>query len=422
MKSKRLRLAWLYILLALAAIVVLVYLSGRKPVPQVTAHTVSRGNLSSVISTNGKVEPVAPNEMRALVQSHVTKVHATEGQLVKKGQPLVDLDDIQLRADVSRANEQLLSNQEDLRIARAGGQATRLAQLDSDIRKTELDRSQLQTKVGTLEKLVAQQAATPQELTETRASLARTESERDRLVASRADFVRQAKLDVDRLSLLVSQVQENLHNLQQKLDSTHVSAPADGTLYSLPVHVNDPVKEGDLLAAVADLKNVRVRAFVDEPELGELAPGQTVVITWDAMPRLKWEGRTAQLPRQVVQHGTRTVGELLCPINNDDQRLIPNTNVNVRIELALRGGVIVVPRGAVLFEGAHRSVFLIESGRLIESGTPNSTLHKREIRLGISDSTTYEVVSGLKEGDVIALLGNIEPRDGMKVRVEEQPE
>src|SRR5579864_1589058 len=104
MKSKRLRLAWLYILLALAAIVVLVYLSGRKPVPQVTAHTVSRGNLSSVISTNGKVEPVAPNEMRALVQSHVISVHATEGQFVKKGQPLVDLDDVQLRADVSRAN------------------------------------------------------------------------------------------------------------------------------------------------------------------------------------------------------------------------------------------------------------------------------------------------------------------------------
>jgi HlyD family secretion protein len=422
MKSKRLRLAWLYVVLALAAIVALVYLSGRKPVPHVTAHTVARGNLSSVISTNGKVEPVAPNEMRSLVQSHVTKVHATEGQLVKKGQPLVDLDDIQLRADVSRANEQLLSNQENLRIARAGGQATQLAQLDGDIRKNELERTRLQANETKLEKLVSQQAATPQELTDTRANLARTESDRDRLVASRADFVRQTKLDVDRLTLLVSQAQENLHNLQQKLNSTHVSAPADGTLYSLPIHVNDPVKEGEMLAAVADLKHVRVRAFVDEPELGELAPGQTVVITWDAMPRQTWTGRTSQLPRQVVQHGTRTVGELLCPINNDDQRLIPNTNVNVRIELALRAGVIVVPRGAVLFEGSHRSVFLIESGRLIESGTPNSTLHKREVSLGISDSTTYEVLSGLKEGDAIALLGNIEPRDGMKVRVEEQPE
>jgi multidrug efflux pump subunit AcrA (membrane-fusion protein) len=118
----------------------------------------------------------------------------------------------------------------------------------------------------------------------------------------------------------------------------------------------------------------------------------------------------------VVAHGTRTVGELLCPINNDDQRLIPNTNVNVRIELAVRANVLIVPRGAILFEGSqHRSVFVVESG------TPDSILHKREVLLGIPDSTRYEVLSGVKEGDVVAILGNIVPKDGMKVRVE-QPE
>ena len=204
-----------------------------------------------------------------------------------------------------------------------------------------------------------------------------------------------------------------MQSLQQKLNSTHITAPADGTLYSLPVHMNDLVKEGDLIAAVADLKHIRVRAFVDEPELGELVPGQNIVVTWDALPGRTWTGHTTQIPRQVVPHGTRTVGELLSPINNDDQRLIPNTNVNVRIELAVRSSVLAVPRGAILFEGAHRSVFIVESG------TPNSTLHKREVHLGISDSTTYEVLSGVNEGDVVAILGNLsEPSDGMKVRVE----
>jgi multidrug efflux pump subunit AcrA (membrane-fusion protein) len=75
-----------------------------------------------------------------------------------------------------------------------------------------------------------------------------------------------------------------------------------------------------------------------------------------------------------------------------------------------------VPRGAILFEGSqHRSVFVVESG------TPDSILHKREVLLGIPDSTRYEVLSGVKEGDVVAILGNIVPKDGMKVRVE-QPE
>jgi HlyD family secretion protein len=412
MKSKRLKLAWLYIVLALGAIVALVELSGRKPVPNVPTQMVSRANLSSAIPTNGKVEPITPYEMRSLVQSHVTNIHATEGQLVKKGQPILDLDEGQLRADLSRTREELVTNQENLRIAQTGGQVTQLAQLDGEIRKTEVERARLQASIATLEKLVAQQAATPHDLSEAHASLARTESDRDRLIASRADFVRQTKLDTDRISLLVSQSQETLQNLQQKLNSTHITAPANGTLYSLPVQVNDPVKDGDLLAAVADLKQIRVRAFVDEPDMGELAAGENITVTWDALPGRTWTGRMTQIPRQVVAHGTRTVGEVLCPVNNDDQRLIPNTNVNVRIALAERTNVLVVPRGAILFDGPHRYVFVVESG------TPSSTLHKREVQLGISDSTRYEVLSGLKEGDVVALIGNITPTDGMKVRVE----
>jgi HlyD family secretion protein len=415
MRAKRLKLVWFSVALVLGAIAALVFWSGRKSVPDVSVQVVARGNLSAAIITNGKIEPVTPYEMRALVPSHVTAVAATEGQLVKKGQLLLELDNVQLQADVAHAREAMVANQESLRIARAGGQATQLALLDSDIRKDELDHARLQGDVTALEKLVAQQAATPQELTNKRAELARTEADQRRLEASRADFVGQAKLDVDRLALLVQQSQENLRDLEQKLASTHVTAPVDGTLYALPVQMNDPVKVGDLLAAVADLRHIRVRAFIDEPELGQLAPGQTVIVTWDAMPNRTWTGRTGQIPRQVVQHGTRTVGDLLCPIDNDDQRLIPNTNVNVRIELQIRDNVIGVPRGAILFDGARRFVFVVERG------TPYSVLHKREVHLGISDSTTYEVLGGLNVGDVIALPSNLELKDGMKVNVV-QPE
>jgi HlyD family secretion protein len=413
MKSKRLRLAWLFIVLALGAIAALIWLSGQKPVPSVETQTVVRADLSSAILTNGKVEPVTPYEMRALIQSHVTKIDVTEGQSVKKGQLLVELDEGQLRGDVSRAREELATNQENLRVALAGGRVTQLAQLDSEIRKTDIERTRLQKLVSDLEKLVSQQAATQQELIEARANLTRADADHDRQATSRAEFVRQAKLDADASTLLVAQSKETLNNLQEKLNSTRIVAPADGTLYALPMHVNDPVKDGDLIAAVADLRHVRVRAFVDEPDLGYLAPGQNVVVTWDALPGRTWTGRTAQVPRQVVAHGTRTVGELLCPVNNDDQRLIPNTNVNVRIALDTRTNVLVIPRGAVAFEGSRRSVYVVESG------TSNSILHKREVELGISDSTRYEVKSGLKEGDVIALLSNIDqPADGMKVRVQ----
>jgi HlyD family secretion protein len=411
MKIQRSRRVWIYVRLAIAAVVVVVVLSERTPTPQVPVQTVTRATLSAAISTNGRIEPITPYEMRTLVSSHVTKVHVKEGQPVKAGQPLVDLDDSELQAGIAREKETLLNNQENLRIARSGGKMTELAQLDSDIHKASVEHDRLQANIGALEKLVAQQAATQQELTDARASLGRTEADQRRLQAARMDFVRQAKLDEDRIALLVQQSQNNLRELQEKLASAHVKAPINGTLYSFPVHVNDSIKEGELLASVADLKQVRVRAFVDEPELGLLEPGQTLVVTWDALPNHSWTGKTDQVPRQVVPHGTRTVGELLCPLNNDDQRLIPNTNVNVQIHLRTRENVVTAPRGAVVREGSRRYVFVAE-----DDG-PTTRLHKREIKIGIADSTTYEIVSGLNEGEQIALPSNLALKEGMKVQI-----
>jgi HlyD family secretion protein len=409
MTTKRPKRVWIYVVAALAAIIVLVWLSERQPVPDVPVQTVTRASLSAAITTNGKIEPIAPHEMRALVGSHVTKVLAREGQHVKKGELLVQLESAQIEAEKAQARETLVSNQESLSIARAGGRASELAQIESDLQKTEVERDRLTKNVAALEKLVAKQAATQQELILERANLARAASDKLRLEAARADFLRRNKVDLDRLTLLVQQSQDNLRDIEQKLASTHVTAPVDGTLYALPVHVNDPIKEGDLLAAVADLRQIRVRAFVDEPELGVLESGQTLVINWDALPNRTWTGKTEQIPRQVVPHGTRSVGELLCPVDNDDQKLIPNITVNVRIQLRSRNNVVVVPRGAVVFEGTRRFVFMVEEN------LPSSRLHKREVKIGISDSTTYEVESGLNEGEMIALPSNLELRDGMKV-------
>src|SRR5258708_39530239 len=109
---------------------------------------------------------------------------------------------------------------------------------------------------------------------------------------------------------------------------------------------------------MADLHKVRVRAFIDEPELGALEANEPVKITWDALPSRSWVGRTEILPKQVVPHQNRSVGELLCAVNNDKLELLPNINVNVRINSRERIGVLAVPRGAVAGEGGRGYVFL----------------------------------------------------------------
>jgi HlyD family secretion protein len=185
-------------------------------------------------------------------------------------------------------------------------------------------------------------------------------------------------------------------------------------LYSLPVKAGDYVKVGDLLAEMADLHKVRVRAFIDEPELGGLEPGEPVRITWDALPNRTWMGKTQVIPKQVVARGARSVGELLCEVNNDKLELLPNINVNVRINSRERINVLTVPRGAVDAEGGRRFVFVVLRNAI---GVGKATLQKREIRVGIADATNYEVIDGLQEGEMVALPGDVDLKDGMPVKI-----
>jgi HlyD family secretion protein len=404
----------LYLLLAGALAYVLVGLSGRKPVPKISAVTPMRENLVSSISSNGKVEPISPYVMRAQLDTFVEKVRATEGQTVKRGRVILELDVKDVAAKLSEAKGKLLRAQEDLRAAKAGGRTDDAARVAGDLAKAQAERDRLQKNHEGLQRLIKQQAATQDELAANDLALTKAQAEVTRLAAAKQEFDRSVKLDTDQAGLHVQQIQNEVAALDEKVRQGRITAPADGTLYSLPVKAGDYVKLGDLLAEMADLHKVRVRAFIDEPELGALEENEPVKITWDALPSKTWVGKTEIIPKQVVPHQNRSVGELLCAVNNDKLELLPNINVNVRINSRERIGVLSVPRGAVAAEGGKRYVFVVKRNQL---SVNKSILEKREIHVGIADATNYEVVSGLQEGELVALPGDVDLRDGMTVTV-----
>lgn len=414
MKRRQVRWVVLGGILVIAMVAVLVALSRTQPLPGVAAIRVGREDLSAVVTTNGKVEAVEPFVLRAQLSSFVTRVEAVEGRRVHKGDLLLELDTAAMRAELARAREALLSAEDDLRAARAGGHADELAGLDSDIRKTAAELVRLRTEHAALERLLPKQAATQDELDQNRAALEKTEAEAKRLESRKSEMARRAKLDVERAQLQADRAREESASLEEKVGQGQLASPVDGTLYRLPVRAGDYVHTGDLLAELADLKRVQVRAFVDEPDLGLLQPGQPVEIFWDALPNRAWQGRTEQPPKTVVPRGTRSVGEMLCAVENEKGELLPNTNVNVRIHVQERKNALVVPRGAVRSEGVHRYVFVVESSEL---GLQASRLRKHEIHVGISSATGFEVLDGLSEGDQVALPGDVNLADGIKVRV-----
>src|SRR2546429_1342079 len=151
----------LYLLLAGVLAYVLVELSGRRPVPKISAVTPMRENLVTSISSNGKVEPIAPYVMRAQLDTFVEKVRATEGQTIQKGQMILELDVKDAAARLSEAQGKLLRAQDDLRAAKAGGRTDEAARVAGDLGKGQAGRDRRQKKAEGPGRPIAQAGAPP---------------------------------------------------------------------------------------------------------------------------------------------------------------------------------------------------------------------------------------------------------------------
>jgi RND family efflux transporter MFP subunit len=198
---------------------------------------------------------------------------------------------------------------------------------------------------------------------------------------------------------------------RQRLNASSAVSPVTGVVYALPVQRGNFVSRGDLLAKVADLDRLRVKVYVDEPELGRLAQGEDVVLTWDAAPGLTWPGKVNRLPAAVELLGTRSVGAVECLIENKEHRLLPGVNVNVEIIAKRSEQTLTLPKEAVISEPgalARHFVFVYSDG----------AVHRREVTIGIADTTRFEIAQGLTEGQTVAIGGEHKLSDGMKVKSE----
>src|ERR1700676_98744 len=110
----------LFLLLAGIVAFVLIKVSGRQPVAKISAVKPVRQNIVSSITSNGKVEPIAPFSIRAQLDTFVEKVSVSEGQNVTKRQLLLGLNVQDASSQLSAARARLLRAEDDLRSAKAG--------------------------------------------------------------------------------------------------------------------------------------------------------------------------------------------------------------------------------------------------------------------------------------------------------------
>src|SRR5580700_750579 len=118
----------------LVAVVLLASFMSREPAVPVRAVNAQRGTIRSVVSTNGKVEPLQNFEAHAPVGTTVKKILIREGDHVKKGQLLVELDDAQARSQAARAQAQVLSADAGSSDVQRGGNREEILTLESQIK------------------------------------------------------------------------------------------------------------------------------------------------------------------------------------------------------------------------------------------------------------------------------------------------
>jgi HlyD family secretion protein len=373
---------------------------------------VERTSLVSNLTTNGKVEPVDARELRALAPGTVTNVLVKEGDRARTGQPLVELDRTEAAAGLARADAEWQAAKDDVRVIEKGGTTTENLELDDLIQKATLEQQEAARQLGISERLLAKSAATRGEVDASKDRVTKANQNLTYLQSRRGK--RYGAEDDQRARARVNEALAALQLARQRLDASSAVSPVAGVVYALPVQRGNFVNRGDLLAKVADLDRLRVKVYVDEPELGRLAPGQDVVLTWDAAPGVTWPGKVNRMPAAVELLGTRSVGAVECLIENKENRLLPGVNVNVEVVAKRSDRALTLPKEAVINEAsaggvpARHFVFVYSDG----------AVQRQEVQLGIADATRVEILQGLSEGQTVAIGGEHKLSDGMRVRLE----
>ncbi len=396
-----------WLVVGVVALLAIIPIFTRQGPLRVRSTTVERGPIRSLISTNGKVEPIQNFEAHSPVATTVKRLYVKEGDRVRKGQLLLQLDDADLRSQAARAQAQMKAAQADQADLSTGGTREELLTLDAQLVKARSVRDSAQRNLEALKRLQQQGAASAGEVKQAEDELQRAQADSNLLEQKKKD--RYSQPEVAKVQAQGAQAQAAYDAAEDALQKSSVRAPFDGVVYALPVKQGAYAQTGDLLLQEGDLSRMLVRTFVDEPDIGRLASGQKVEVTWDALPGRTWNGDLSSIPATVKLRGSRNVGEVTCTVDNHDLRLLPNVNVGVTIVTAEHSGVLTLLREAVRMDDTKPYVYIVADGKL----------KRQEVEVSLQNLTRVEIAAGLPEHAIVA-LSSVESKplaEGLRVKV-----
>ena len=365
-----------------------------KPV-EVKLEQVGNRELVSAVTASGKIEAKSQVDISSEVTARITTITVKEGDLVKKGQLLVELDQVQFKGAVDRATASLISVEAQLMQSRA----------NRDQAKRALDRSK--------------------ELKRTAPTLVTDESIEQ---AQQAFDVADANLRSSEANVM--QTRASLKEAQDNLARTRLFSPIAGRVVRLAVEEGEVAvpgtfsRETGLLMRIADLSVIQAKVKVDETDVVRLALNDSVSVTIDAFPDTAFVGRVTKIGNSAATTaaGTGTADravdfEVEVTLTNPPTDVRPDLSMTARIVTDTRKNALSIPIIA-LTARAHEPVGseAKPAAAVTPADTANGKKPKeregvfvvnngvamfRPVKVGIAGDEYFEVLEGLKAGETL---------------------
>ena len=393
----------LFLLLA-AALGLIVWGTLRKSAPPAISFVrVHSEALVSTLSTNGKVEPFEWQAVHAETKGMAGPVNVTEGGPVEKGAVLVAVTDPTATAELAAAQAKVAEAQANLASLESGPKPAEVAEIDNALARANVELQQDDRERAALERLAAQQAATGVEVTAARDKVETLRVQIAGLQKRRGTLP--AVPDVAAGRARLQDAQASVELVKRQTAQSEIHAPIGGTVYGLAIRQGTYLNPGDLIANIGLMNRLRVRVYIDEPELGRVAKDQPVTITWTALPGKKWQGVVERMPTTIETLGSRQVGQVICVIENPGRELVPGTNVDAQIRTASVEHALTIPKETLHHDAAGDFVLLLKG----------DTVERRAVTTGVSSVTRVQVADGLAERDSIAVPSDVPLKAGDRV-------
>ena len=398
------KLLWIVVLAAIAALIGW-GIRHRNAPPAASFAQVRNETLISTLSTNGKVEPSEWQAVHAENKGVVSQLNVAEGSHVAKGAVLAVLSDPTYQAELDAAQAHVAEAEANLKSLGAGPKPAEVTEIDNSLAQANETLKQAQREQASLERLASQQAATKEDVTIQREKVDQIKVQIEGLQKRRT--VLAAGPDLEAAQARVHDAQASLDLVKRRAAQNQILAPLAGSVYGLAIRAGAYLNAGDLVANIGVLDRLRVRVYIDEPELGRVAINQPVTITWQALPGKEWQGMVEKMPATIEPLGSRQVGQVICMIANPNHELVPSTNVDAQIRTAVVPNALTIPKEAMRHDTGGDYVLLLQG----------DTLQRRDVKTGASSVTRIQIASGLNAGDSVALPSETPLQPGERVTV-----